>query len=160
MTEKPLKNSFEVQYEMLLNAIPSSVLMVDRKLQVLSVNENFLIKSQRSKDSTVGRHLAEVFPLVILQSTGIEDNIRNVFQSGLAIKGQKMTYRAPGVPLRIYYYSILPIPKDQIMLIMEDVTEQFRLSEEVRRVERRRFCPPLLPPPPPPVPHPRPALSL
>jgi PAS domain S-box-containing protein len=136
MTEKPLKNSFEVQYEMLLNAIPSSVLMVDRKLQVLSVNENFLIKSQRSKDSTVGRHLAEVFPLVILQSTGIEDNIRNVFQSGLAIKGQKMTYRAPGVPLRIYYYSILPIPKDQIMLIMEDVTEQFRLSEEVRRVER------------------------
>ena len=136
MTEKPVKNSFEIQYEMLLNAIPSSVLMVDRKLQVLSVNENFLIKSQRSKETTVGRPLAEVFPLVILQSTGIEESIRNVFHTGVAVKGQKMTYRAPGVPLRIYYYSILPIQNDQIILIMEDVTEQFRLSEEVRRVER------------------------
>ena len=47
-----------------------------------------------------------------------------------------MTYRAPGVPIRIYYYSILPIPTNQVMLLMEDVTEQVRLSEEVRRVER------------------------
>jgi PAS domain S-box-containing protein len=136
MTEHPKKNSFELQYELLLNAIPSSVLIVDRKMLVLSVNDNFLLKSQRVKESTVGRPLAEVFPLVILQSTGIEENIRHVFQTGIADKGQKMTYRAPGVPLRIYYYSILPIQNDQIILIMEDVTEQFRLSEEVRRVER------------------------
>ena len=136
MVDNSIKKSYEVQYDMLLNAIPSSVLMIDRKLQVLSVNENFLTKSQRSKDSTVGRSLADVFPSVILQSTGIEESIRNVFRNGLPLKGQKMTYRAPGVPLRIYYYSILPIPKDQIMLIMEDVTEQVRLSEEVRRVER------------------------
>jgi PAS domain S-box-containing protein len=136
MSDNSLKKNFEARYDMLLNAIPSSVLMVDSKLQVLSVNDNFLSKSQRSKENTVGRPLAEVFPMVILQSTRIEESIRNVFRSGLAIKGQKMTYRAPGVPLRIYYYSILPIPNDQVMLIMEDVTEQVRLSEEVRRVER------------------------
>ena len=136
MSDNSLKKSFEVRYDMLLNAIPSSVLIIDRQLQVLSVNQNFLSKSLRSKESTVGRLLADVFPLVILQSTGIEESIRNVFNSGVAIKGQKMTYRAPGVPLRIYYYSILPVPNDQIMLIMEDVTEQVRLSEEVRRVER------------------------
>ncbi len=136
MSDNSLKKNFEARYDMLLNAIPSSVLMVDSKLQVLSVNDNFLSRSQRSKENTVGRPLAEVFPMVILQSTRIEESIRNVFSSGLAIKGQKMTYRAPGVPLRIYYYSILPIPNDQVMLIMEDVTEQVRLSEEVRRVER------------------------
>ena len=136
MVENSIKKSFEVRYDMLLNAIPSSVLIIDRKLLVLSVNENFLSKSQRSKENTVGRSLAEVFPLVILQSTGIEESIRNVFNSGVGVKGQKMTYRAPGVPLRIYYYSILPVLSDQIMLIMEDVTEQVRLSEEVRRVER------------------------
>ena len=136
MVENSIKKSFEVRYDMLLNAIPSSVLIIDRKLLVLSVNENFLSKSQRSKENTVGRSLAEVFPLVILQSTGIEESIRNVFNSGVGVKGQKMTYRAPGVPLRIYYYSILPVLSDQVMLIMEDVTEQVRLSEEVRRVER------------------------
>ena len=53
MVENSLKKSFEVRYDMLLNAIPSSVLIIDRKLQVLSVNENFLSKSQRSKENTV-----------------------------------------------------------------------------------------------------------
>ncbi|MDP3181948.1 MAG: PAS domain S-box protein, partial [Desulfobaccales bacterium] len=42
--------------------------------------------------------------------------------------------------LRIYYYSILPFSwqggVELAMLLMEDVTEQVRLSEEVRRVER------------------------
>ena len=51
-----------------------------------------------------------------------------------------MTYRAPGVPIRIYYYSILPFTwQGQVegaILLMDDVTEQVRLSEEVRRVER------------------------
>lgn len=134
--KKQFKNNFELLYGMLLDAIPSSVLMVDEKLHVVSVNRNFLLKSQRSEASTVGRPLSEVFPTVILENTGIEERIRNVFRSGVPVNGQKMTYRAPGVPIRIYYYSILPIPINQIMLLMEDVTEQVRLSEEVRRVER------------------------
>ncbi len=140
MTNKLLKKTstdhFELLYDMLLDAIPSSVLMVDDKLHVVSVNRNFLLKSQRSKADTVGRALSDVFPPVILENTGIEDRIRNVFRNRQPINGQKMTYRAPGVPIRIYYYSILPIPTNQIMLLMEDVTEQVRLSEEVRRVER------------------------
>lgn len=134
--KKKSKNHFELLYNMLLDAIPSSVLMVDEKLHVVSVNQNFLLKSQRSNANTVGRPLSEVFPTVILENTGLEERIRNVFRSGSPVNGQKMTYRAPGVPIRIYYYSILPIPTNQIMLLMEDVTEQVRLSEEVRRVER------------------------
>jgi len=51
-----------------------------------------------------------------------------------------MTYRAPGVPIRIYYYSLLPFTwegrVEGAILLMDDVTEQVRLSEEVRWVER------------------------
>jgi PAS domain S-box-containing protein len=51
-----------------------------------------------------------------------------------------MTYRAPGVPIRIYYYSILPFTwQGQVegaILLMDDVTEQVHLSGEVRRVEQ------------------------
>lgn len=127
---------YELLYGMLLDAIPSSVLMVDEKLHIVSVNRNFLLKSQRGEVKTVGRHLSEVFPTIILENTDIEWRIREVFRTGLSVKGQRMTYRAPGVPIRTYYYSILPIPARQVMLLMEDVTEQVRLSEEVRRVER------------------------
>jgi PAS domain S-box-containing protein len=134
--KKTPENNFEFLYRTLLDAIPSSVLIIDQSLNVISVNRNFLLKSQRNKADTVGRPLAQVFPSVILENTGLENRIRNVFQSNLPINAQKMTYRAPGVPIRIYYYSILPIQKNQVMLLMEDVTEQMRLSEEVRRVER------------------------
>jgi len=124
--KKQSKSHFELLYGMLLDAIPSSVLMVDDKLHVVSVNRNFLLKSQRSLANTVGRPLSEVFPTIILENTGIEERILKVFRSGAPVNGQKMTYRAPGVPIRIYYYSILPIPINRIMLLME----------EVRRIER------------------------
>jgi len=133
---QPSESSYEQLYGLLLDAIPSSVLLVDEKLSIVSVNRNFLRKSQRGEGSTVGRYLGEVFPSIILENTDIERRIREVLRSGLPVKGQRMTYRAPGIPIRTYYYSILPMPTQQVMLLMEDVTEQVRLSEEVRRVER------------------------
>lgn len=129
-------NRFELLYGKLLDAIPSSVLLVDEKLHIVSVNRNFLLKSQRDEANTIGRSLAEVFPVIIMENTDIERRIREVFRSGMPVRGQRMIYRAPGIPMRIYYYSILLIDSRQVMLLMEDVTEQVRLSEEVRRIER------------------------
>jgi len=140
-----LDNSSELQryrqlYEMLLEAIPSSVLLIDRDLRIVSVNRNFLEKNRRSQADTIGRRLDEVFPAIIIDQMDFPGRIRQVFEQGRPTRGERMTYRAPGIPLRIYYYSILPFSwKDVVelaMLLMEDVTEQVRLSEEVRRVER------------------------
>ncbi|MBS1205207.1 MAG: sensor histidine kinase [Proteobacteria bacterium] len=134
--ERQSENLFELLYNILLNAIPSSILMVDEELHVVSVNQNFLIKGHRSNLDTIGRPLSDVFPGVMLDNTGLETHIRDVFRSGLPVNGQKMTFRAPDVPIQIYHYSILPTPLNQIMLLMENVTEQVYLSEEVHRVER------------------------
>ena len=127
-------------YGTLLDAIHSSVLLVDSGLHIRSANRNFLEKSLRSEADTLGRPLADVFPSIILEHTDFEGRIRKVFQSGQPVHGERMTYRAPGIPIRIYYYSLLPIASpdgtEQVMLLLEDVTEQVRLSEEVRRVER------------------------
>lgn len=127
-------------YHMLLDAIPSSVLLVDDNLRITSANRNFLEKSQRSTADTIGWRLADVFPSVILQHTDIKRRIREAFKTKRCIRGQRMSYRAPGIPIRTYYYSILPIvfndTVQHVMLLMEDVTEQVRLSKEVRRMER------------------------
>ncbi|MBU2704757.1 PAS domain-containing protein [Zooshikella marina] len=127
-------------YHALLDAIQASVLVVDDKLRILSANRNFLEKGRRSASNTLGRPLAEVIPRVILENTDIEGRIQDVAKSGVPLHGQRMTYRAPGIPMRIYYYSLQPIKvaghRPQIMILLEDITEQVRLSEEVRRVER------------------------
>ncbi|NMH66462.1 PAS domain-containing sensor histidine kinase [Shewanella salipaludis] len=133
------QEQYKQLYDMLLNAIPSSVLLIDSKLRVTSVNRNFLTRSQRSLSDTIGCTLAEVFPSVILERTDIKRRILEVFKSNKPSSGQRMAYRAPGMPFRTYYYRIFPIVsgtrEEQVMLLMEDVTEQVRLSEEMRRME-------------------------
>jgi PAS domain S-box-containing protein len=130
----------ELLYRVLMDTIPSSVLLLDEDLCVVSANRNFLEKSLRTTGTTVGKRLAEVFPEVILAEMGLEQQIRNVFTSRHATQGQRLTYRAPGVPIRVYYYSVVPEnwagQVDHVLLLMDDVTEQMRLSEEIRRMER------------------------
>jgi PAS domain S-box-containing protein len=130
----------ELIYRMLMDTIPSSVLLIDENLCVVLTNRNFLEKSRLTTDVTAGKRLAEVFPEVILTGMGLEQQIRNVFRSSHATEGQRLTYRAPGVPLRVYYYSVVPVnwagQVDHVLLLMDDVTEQMRLGEEVRRMER------------------------
>jgi len=131
---------FEKLYTMLLDAIPSSVLTIDPELRITSANRNFLLKSRRTLSNTVNQRLETVFPAVILEQMNIIQQIREVFHTNRPTKGQRMSYRSPGVPMRVYYYSILPFSWEErvenVMLLMDDVTEQMRLSEEVRRVER------------------------
>jgi PAS domain S-box-containing protein len=127
-------------YGMLMDTIPSSVLLLDENLCVVSANRNFLEKSRQTAGMTAGKRLAEIFPEVILAEMGLEQQIRNVFTSSHATQGQRLTYRAPGVPIRVYYYSVVPVnwagQIDHVMLLMDDVTEQVRLGEEIRRMER------------------------
>ncbi|AEB09634.1 PAS domain-containing sensor histidine kinase [Desulfobacca acetoxidans] len=141
----PINHGLELQryqtlYEMLLEAIPSSVLLINQDLRIVSVNRNFLEKNRRTISDTIGHRLDEVFPAIIIDQMDFPGRIRQVFEQNFRVKGERMTYRAPGIPLRIYYYSILPFSWQGVvelaMLLMEDVTEQVRLSEEVRRVER------------------------
>jgi PAS domain S-box-containing protein len=135
-----LSERYEQLYAMLLDAIPSSVLLIDQHMCIVSANRNFLEKGRRTLANTIGYRLEEVFPTIILDQMDITKRIRQVIEKNQPAKGERMTYRAPGVPIRIYYYSILPFTwQGQVegaILLMDDVTEQVRLSEEVRRVEQ------------------------
>ena len=135
-----LSGRYEQLYTMLLDAIPSSVLLIDQHLRIVSANRNFLEKGLRTIANTIGYRLEEVFPTVILDQIDIAQSIRQVMEKNEPLKGERLTYRAPGVPIRIYYYSILPFTwqgrPEGAVLLMDDVTEQVRLSEEVWQVER------------------------
>ena len=143
MSESELLQSVDrhkKMYTMLLDAIPSSLLMIDRDMKIIAANNNFLKKSRRTRQNTIGFALTDVFPLIILSTMKIPNQIKGVFRSGTATVGKRMSYRSPGLPMSIYYYRIFPFTwkgeVENVMLLMDDVTEQIRLSEEVRRVER------------------------
>jgi len=127
-------------YSMLMDSIPSSALLIDENLRVVSANRNFFEKSRQKEGETSGKRLRDVFPEVILVEMGLETQIRNVFRSGKAMSGQKLSFRAPGVPIRVYYCRIMPVDLagrvDHVLLLVDDVTEQSQMGVEIRRMER------------------------
>ena len=124
---------------MLLQVIPSSILVIDHLLRVAFVNQNFLVKSRRSEAETIGNPLEEVFPEGICEQTDLLDQIRTVLAENRALPGRRMTYRAPGIPSRTYFYRLMPFTGNNrdgaVILLMEDVTEQVRLATEVANME-------------------------
>jgi len=118
--------------------IPSSILIFDERLAVLMANRNFLDKSRSTLEATLGRRLHEIFPTAF-QDTALDQQIREVIGSGTTLHRQRMTFRAPGVSLRVYSYSICPLQLHGgargAILVMDDVTDHLRLGEEVRRMQ-------------------------
>ncbi len=125
-------------YHAVMATIPSSILILDERLAVLTVNHNFLEKSRGNLNMVVGRKLHEIFPPAF-QDTALDQQIRDVISSGRTIHRQRLTYRAPGVSLRTYSYSICPLQlhggSRGAILVMDDVTDLLRLGEEVRRMQ-------------------------
>ena len=111
--------------EMILSSIPSSILIFNGGQKVVFANKNFLIKSRRSEDETVGKEIDDILPPVFTEYTRLSERIRHVFEKGRIDFGQEMLYRAPGLPSRVYYYNLTPLKDDNgvvesVMLLMDD----------------------------------------
>ncbi|NCC39104.1 MAG: PAS domain-containing sensor histidine kinase [Gammaproteobacteria bacterium] len=130
----------ETMFQTLFDAIPSSILVLDDRLRILMANRNFLRKGNRRATETIGRRFDEVFPPTIFERTDILDCVQRVFIRNAKSPSRRMTFRGPGVPMRTYYYCAMPFNWSDrgryALFLMEDITEQVRLSEDIQRVER------------------------
>jgi len=126
-------------FDALSSTIPPSILIVDENLIVLMANRNFLEKSRGTLDAVQGMNLQEVLPDAF-RDIALDQQIREAIRTGKSVQRQKMTYRAPGISLRIYSYSVRRLQLDAhaaraALLVMDDITDLLSLSEEVRRTQ-------------------------
>ncbi len=124
----------------ILTSLPISLVVLNRRLQVVLANQNFFLKLRRNADQIIGRAIKHVFPAALLQYLRLAERVEQVFVNGVPFDGGKVAYRAPGLGKRIYYYRLVPLKQgqdvDHVLLLIEDITERERLGEEVRRAER------------------------
>jgi PAS domain S-box-containing protein len=124
----------------ILSGIPSSILIFDSSLRVVFANRNFLVKSRKGEAEVLGKKIGEIFPPVILYYTNLEQNLQAAGM-GSPLDGEEMEYRAPGLASRVYFYRLTPLKDEEgrvrnVLLFMDDVTEQKSLGERVARAER------------------------
>ncbi len=126
--------------EMLLRHIPYSIVLIDPAQRVVLANRNFIEKSRRTEANTVGLRIRDIFPDSILETTQLEAKINRLFDTGSTVSGAQITYRAPGFPSRIFYYTVIPITSGRgvqhAILVMDDITEKVQLIEKARVAER------------------------
>ncbi len=121
----------------LIESIPSSMLVVDRRLRVVSANRHFLESVRRGAEATIGRRLVDVMPSWLIKYAPMEEKLREVFRSGKTIDGGDVLQVSTG---NVYFFRFVPIKAGgsirQAMLLVDDVTERHKLGVEVRRAER------------------------
>ncbi|MDD2756203.1 MAG: ATP-binding protein [Methanothrix sp.] len=120
--------------EEIIEAIPSTIIVVNRSLEVLYANRNYYTKSIAKRERDVlGERLSRVIPSMLIEKTGIIDKIREVFLTGVPFDGDQIRY--PGG--MFYFYKIYPLKEDEefiskVVIFMENITELTRLEEELR----------------------------
>ena len=120
--------------EEIIEAIPSTIIVVNRRLEVLYANRNYYAKSVAKRERDVlGERLSRVIPSMLIEKTGIIDKIREVFLTGIPFDGDQIRY--PGG--MFYFYKIYPLKEDEesiskVVIFMENITELTRLEEELR----------------------------
>lgn len=133
-----MKLDYETFFHAINATIPSSFLIFDDKLRVLMANQNFLEKSCRNLNQTLGRHLHDVLPAAF-RDIPLDQQLHKVMFSGDTLRRQRMTYRAPGVSTRFYSYSICPLKLhgncSGAILVMDDITDFLCLSDKVREMQ-------------------------
>ncbi|NPV63343.1 MAG: PAS domain-containing sensor histidine kinase [Methanotrichaceae archaeon] len=119
--------------EDIIETIPSTILVVNRNLEILYANKNYYLKSGKRERDAVGERLCRVFPHVLMEKTNIEEKIKDVFQTGIPFDGEQLRY-PDGM---FYFYRINPLKGADgcvsgAVIFMEDVTKLTRLEEELK----------------------------
>ncbi len=119
--------------EEIIESIPSTIIVLDRGLVILYANKNYYLKSGKKEREVMGQRLDRVFSQALIEKTGIDEKIRQAFNTGIPFSGGQLRY--PGG--LFFFYKIHPLKEDdmsvrRVMLLMEDITELTRLEEELR----------------------------
>lgn len=118
--------------EEIIEAIPSTIIILDVGLKILYANRNYYVKSGKKEREVVGEKLERVFSSTLIEKTRIDEKIRRVFDTGVPFSGEQLRY--PGG--LFFFYKIHPLKEvdlsiKRVMLFMEDITELTRLEEEL-----------------------------
>lgn len=131
MTVEPVDPMFE---RIVIESIPSSILIVNRNLEVVYANKHYLTISMKRKKDVLGKPIDKVLSRVSFERMKLDKKIKKVFDDGLPFEGGHV----PGERLgRIFFYKLMPLITESgdgnyAVIFIEDVTELTRLEGELK----------------------------
>ncbi len=126
--------------EKIVDSIPSSLLVLDKKLNIKSVNRTYREIRGIGDEDVVGKNIKEVFPGDLLKEGGLLKAFDEVMETGEPRRLYGVKHASSDHPDKILNITASGIRRaeeeeeeDIIILVIEDVTERARLAEEIRK---------------------------
>jgi len=134
---------FKEYNEKIVASIPASLLVLDRNLNIKSVNRTYRETRGIKDEDVVGKNIKEVFPHQILKEGGL----LKAFEEVLATKEPRSLYEVKHTssdhPEKILNITVSGLRRAEeeeeeeeeatLILVIEDITERARLREEIRK---------------------------
>ncbi|MDO9528392.1 MAG: PAS domain S-box protein [Syntrophales bacterium] len=126
--------------EKIVASIPSSLLVLDEKLNIKSVNRTYRETRGIGDEDVVGKNIKEVFPGDLLKEGGLLQAFDEVMETGEPRRLYGVKHASSDHPDKILNITASGIRRaeeeeeeEDIILVIEDVTERARLAEEIRK---------------------------
>ena len=126
--------------EKIVASIPSSLLVLDRDLNIKSVNRTYREIRGIGDDDVTGKNIREVFPGDLLEEGGLLQAFEEVVETGETRRLYDVKHVSSDHPEKILNITVSGIRRaeeeeEDIILVIEDVTERARLAEEIRQAK-------------------------
>ena len=125
--------------EKIVASIPSSLLVLDKELNIKSVNRTYRETRGIGDDDVAGKNIEEVFPGQLLKEGGLLKAFEDVMETGETRRLYGVKHASSDHPEKILNITVSGIRRaeeeeeEDIIMVMEDVTERARLIEDVRK---------------------------
>jgi PAS domain S-box-containing protein len=125
--------------EKIVASIPSSLLVLDKELNIKSVNRMYRETRETGDNDVAGKNIKEIFPRDLLKEGGLLQAFDEVMETGETRRLYGVKHASPDHPEKILNITASGIRRaeeeeeEDIIMVMEDVTERARLTEEIQK---------------------------
>ncbi|MBU1397418.1 MAG: PAS domain S-box protein [Proteobacteria bacterium] len=126
--------------EKIVASIPSSLLVLDKELNIKSVNRTYRETREIGDNDVVGKNIKEVLPGHLLKEGGLLQTFEDVMETRETRRLYGVKHVSSDHPEKILNITVSGIRRaeeeeeeEDIIMVIEDVTERARLTEEVRK---------------------------
>ncbi len=126
--------------DVVLEALPASILVLDRGGRIVMANRHFLGHVGRTLREVSGLSAWDHLPRALVEAARLSEKLDALFRTGAFLPGERVSFRGPALSTRIFWYRLVRASPagsgDRALLILDDVTAQERASQDVRQALR------------------------
>ncbi|HID27710.1 MAG TPA: PAS domain S-box protein [Methanosarcinales archaeon] len=128
-------------YEIITQGIPSAVILHDKEIRIIFVNNQFTKITELTKDEVLGKTPYEFLPESAIKEIGLREKLYRVQDHSEIIGPEEIFYKTKSGKEIILEHRIYPLLDDNgstqyILTVLDDITEKKRLEEQLIQSEK------------------------